>query len=288
MKYKTVLGILIFFIVILSLTATIAGIFSTQGPGNFEFTSIHGQEILIYGKGVYRNMSVLAAPDGIAQDYVTLILAIPLLIISFFWAKKDSLKGNLLLAGVLFYFLFTYLLYMVLIMYNELFLLYVVLTSLSFFAFALTVMPLNVKDLVVSFKQELPVRFIGGFLIFISVLVGLNWLGRIVPPLLDGSLIPQGIEHYTTLPVQGLDLAFVLPIVFLSGVLLIKRKALAYLLAPIFVNFLVIMLLAISAKLVGQSLQGTVGVFPLMMVFLIFSFTAVISSILIMKNIKEE
>ncbi len=287
MKYKRVLGLLVFFIIVLSIVATLAGIFSDQGPGTYQFITIHGEEVLIYGSGVYRYMSALAAPDGIAQDVVTLILAIPLLIISFFWARKNSLKGRLLFVGVLFYFLFTYLLYMVLIMYNELFIVYVLLTSLSFYAFVLTMISFDLDELTASFKEELPVKFIGGFLIFISVVVGLNWLARIIPPLLDRSIIPQGIEHYTTLPVQGLDLAFMLPTAFLSGVLLIKKQPFGYLLAPVFLNFLIIMMTGISAKVFGQFLQGVAGVFPVMMVFLLFALTASFSSINIMKNIKE-
>lgn len=288
MMNKRVLSILVFCIVLLSLVATLSGIFSNQGPGSFEFTSIHGEEVLIYGRGVYRNMSALAVPDGIAQDIVTLVLAIPLLIISFLWARKNSLKGRLLFAGVLLYFLFTYLLFMVLIMYNELFLIYVAITSLSFFAFVLTMISFDVEELAARFNQKLPVKFVGGFLIFVAAAVGLNWLARIVPPLLDGSIIPQSIEHYTTLPVQGLDLAFMLPTAFLSGILLIKRRAAGYLLAPVFLNFLIIMMSAISAKVIGQSLRGAEGVLPVMMVFLIFALTAAYNSVLFMKNLKED
>ncbi len=286
MENKKVLTILVFSIVLLSLVATLAGIFFKQGPGSYEFTSLHGEQVLIYGKGLYSNMSAIDAPDGIAQDVVTLFLAIPLLVISFFWASKNSLKGKLLLTGTLLYFLFTYLLYMVLIMYNELFLIYVLLTSLSFFAFILVLISYDLGELAASFKHELPVKFIGGFLIFIAIAVGLNWLSIIVPPLLDGSLIPQEVKHYTTLPVQGLDLAFMLPTAFLSGVLLIKRKPVGYLLAAIVSNFLIIMMTAISAKIFRQFLQGTEGVLPVMLVFLLFALTATLSSIFIMRDIK--
>ncbi|MFW6035633.1 MAG: GNAT family N-acetyltransferase [Halothermotrichaceae bacterium] len=287
MQHKKILTILVFAIVVLALAATLAGIFTEKGAGTYEFTSIHGEEVLIYGKGIYRNMAAVSAPDGIAQDIVTLVLAIPLLIISFLWAKKGSLKGRLLFAGVVFYFLFTYLLYMMLIMYNELFLIYVALASLSFFVFVITMISFDLEKLSNRFNQKLPVRFIGGFLIFAAVAVGLNWLGRIVPPLLDGSIVPQGLEHYTTLPVQGLDLAFVLPTAFLSGVLLIKRNNYGYLMAPVFLNFLFIMMTAIAAKVFGQSLQGAEGVLPVLIVFSLFALTAAFCSLLIMRNLKE-
>lgn len=287
MKYEKSFNILTYSILLLALVATLAGIFSKGGPGNYLFTSIHGEDVLIYGKGIYRNMSALAAPDGIAQDIITLIIAIPLLQFSFIKARKGSLKWRLVLAGVLLYFLFTYLLYMVLVMYNELFLIYVLLASLSFFAFILTMLSFDLEELSAGFDDKLSVKFVGGFLIFIAIAVGLNWLGRIVPPLLDGSIIPEVIEHYTSLPVQGLDLAFMLPTAFLSGVLLIKRNNYGYLLAPVILNFLIIMMTAIGAKVIGQALQGVEGVLPVVIVFLAFAAIAAGSSFYLLRNMKE-
>ena len=287
MKHEKSLSIFVYSIIILSLAAALAGIFTKGGPGNYLFDSIHGEEVLIYGKGIYRNMSQSAAPDGIAQDIVTIILAIPLLLISFSKARKGSLKWKLVLAGTLLYFLFTYLLYMVLIMYNELFLIYVLLASLSFYAFILTMISFDLEDLAARFDENISVKFVGGFLIFIAITVGFNWLGRIVPPLLDGSIIPEVIEHYTSLPVQGLDLAFMLPTAFLSGVLLIKRNNYGYLLAPVILNFLIIMMTAIGAKVIGQALQGVEGVLPVVIVFLAFAAIAAGSSFYLLRNMKE-
>lgn len=224
---------------------------------------------------------------GIAQDIVTLILAIPLLKLSFTFARKGSLKWRLVLAGVLLYFLFTYLLYMVLIMYNELFLIYVLLASLSFYAFVLTMLSFDLRKLATSFDKKLAVKFVGGFLIFIAIVVGLNWFGRIIPSLLDGSIIPEGIEHYTSLPVQGLDLAFMLPTAFLSGLLLIRRNEYGFLLAPVFLNFLVLMMTAIGAKIIGQAFRGVEGTLPVIFAFLGFALIAASSSFYLLRNMKE-
>lgn len=46
-----------FLIVIISIAATIMGIFSNDGKGQFEYTSIRGKTIMIYGKGLYKDMS---------------------------------------------------------------------------------------------------------------------------------------------------------------------------------------------------------------------------------------
>ena len=72
----------------------------------------------------------------------------------------------------------------------------------------------------------------GGFLLFLGAAVGLLWIGRIVPPLIEGTM-PIGLEHYTTLVIQGLDLGIVIPTQVIAGVLLIKRKTFGYLLASV-------------------------------------------------------
>lgn len=82
--YTKPLSILVFLIVILAIAATTTGIFSNEGNGQYEYTSIRGKTVMIYGKGAYKEMSAEVAPQGIAQDYDTLFLAVPLLIFSFF------------------------------------------------------------------------------------------------------------------------------------------------------------------------------------------------------------
>lgn len=287
MKHKNSISILVLFIVLFSFTAAATGIFSGGGPGQYEFTSIHGEKVLIYGKGIYKDMSAEVAPQGIAQDVVTLFLGIPLLIISLHLARKGLLKGRMLLAGTLGYFLVTYLFYLTMGMYNKLFLVYVILLSTSFFAFAQTMLSFDLNSLGSSFKQTLPVKLVGGFLIFQSFMVGLLWLSLIVPPLLTGTL-PAGLDHYTTLIVQGLDLAILLPTGFLSGVLLLRRNPFGYLLAPVFTNFLVLLMTALTAKVIGQMLLGVDVGFPVMIVIPLFNLTAIFSSILILKNVKEK
>ena len=45
--------------------------------------------------------------------------------------------------------------------------------------------------------------------------------------------VPLGLESYTTLVIQALDLGLVAPITILSAVLLLRRKALGYLLGTV-------------------------------------------------------
>ncbi|MBD3288232.1 hypothetical protein GF337_05460, partial [candidate division KSB1 bacterium] len=255
MKYKKTTTMLVAAIVVLSLGATLTGILSDQGPGRFEHESIRGETVTIYGEGIYKHMSADVAIQGIAQDYVTLIFGIPLLLISFVIARKNSLRGIFALAGVSGYFLVTYLFYMAMGMYNELFLAYIVLTGTSFFAFFLTVLSIGSENVPDHFSKKFPARFIGGFLIFNSFAIAILWLSIVVPPLISGKIYPAAVQHYTTLIVQGMDLSLLLPFSFVIGLLLIRRKPFGYLFAPVYLIFLSLLMTALVAKIIGMAMS---------------------------------
>lgn len=286
MKFKKSVSILVLCIAILSLIATICGIFSKQGPGEYNFTSIHGQTITIYGKGIYGNNSVSAVLQAIPQDIVTLGLGIPLLLISLFLARKGLIKGRLLLGGTLGYFLITYMIYTFIAMYNRLFLVYVALMSASFFAFVLTLRAFDIEKISSCFSDKLPVRFAGGYLMFSTAMIGYLWLARVIPTVIDGS-VPLEVEHGTTLTVQAFDLAFFLPGVFLSGLLLTKKKPFGFMLAPIATVINVLIMAALLSKGISMNLAGTEGTLPMIVMTSLFDLLAIISLLLIFKNMNE-
>jgi hypothetical protein len=283
--YKRRLAILVFLVVVFAIAATTIGIFSNKGTGSYPYTSIRGKSVLIYGKGLYKDMSAEVAPQGIAQDYITLFLGIPLLMISFFKAQSDSLKGKFLLAGTLGYFLVTYLFYTVMGMYNAMFLTYVIIMGSSFYSFILVILSFNSGSLQHSFKPSVPVKITGRFLIFNSIVIGLLWLSIVVPPLIDGTIIPVQVEHYTTLIVQGLDLGILLPAGLISGILLIKRKESGYLFAPIYFVFLSLLMTALSAKIIAMKILGY-NVIPAIFIIPAFNAITIICAFIVMKNIK--
>lgn len=286
MRYKKSVTILSLVILILAIAAASTGIFSTGGPGAYEIETVRGDQVTVYGEGVYKHMSVDVAPQGIAQDYVTLFLAVPLLLISLIWARKGSMKGRFLLAGTLGYFLVTYLFYLVMGMYNFLFLVYAILLGTSFFALAQTLFAIGLDNIADHFTSSTPVRSTGGFLIFNSLAIGFMWLGIVVPPLLDGTILPDQLEHYTTLIVQGLDLGLLLPLSFVAGLLFIKKSQMGYLLAPVYFVFLSLLMTALTAKVIAMGLLGQ-SVIPAIIIIPLFGLISIICTYVILKNIQE-
>lgn len=285
MKHFRTVTILVVLICVLSGIAASIGIYSQSGDGKFEYQSIRGETVEIHGIGIYKHMSAEVAPQGIAQDYITLFVGIPLLLFSLMWAQKGSVKGKYVLAGTLGYFLVTYLFYLMMGMYNALFLVYVALLCTTFFSFSLTLLSFNVNTLPDQYSEHTPNRFAGGFLLFNSTVITLLWLGVVVPPLVDGSVIPKETEHYTTLVVQGLDLGLLLPLAFVSGYLFLKKRPFGYLLAPVYLIFLTILMTALTAKIIAM---GNLGYSTMPAIFIIPSFgiIAFVCSFWTLKNIK--
>lgn len=285
MKYRRSLTILSWVIVVLSAVAASAGIFSSGGPGPYQIESVRGETVTLWGEGLYRHMSRDVAPQGIAQDYVTLFLGIPMLVLGLAWARRGSLKGNYLLAGVLAYFLVTYLFYLVMGMYNAMFLVYAALLGCSFFAFAQSLFALHARRPREYFRDAVPHRWAGGFLILNSLVIALMWLGVVVPPLLDGSIIPPEAEHYTTLIVQGLDLGLLLPLAFVSGWLFMRQRPFGYLLAPVYLVFLVLLMSALTAKVVAMGVLGQ-ETMPAIVIIPAFGLAALVFAVLTLQNLE--
>lgn len=287
MKYDKTISFLVICIVLLSVFTSIVGIFSNGDSGEYEIKSFWGESIRIHGKGLYSNDSVSVASQGIAQDIITLALGVPLLIISLYLTRKGSLKGRLLLTGTLGYFLYTYTSYVFLWMYNIMFIVYVLIMSLSFFAFILSMMSYDISNIKSAFNNKLPVKFLGGFQIFFATTLCMLWMDIIIPTIVDGT-VPVGLDHYTTLVIQGLDLGFIVPSAFLSGVLLIKRKPFGYLLSSVIIVKGFTMGAAISAMIIGQFVAGVNISIVEIIIFPLFSILICFCLYILLKNIDSK
>lgn len=256
MKYRKPLTFLIAVIVLASAFSAITGLISTGGPGIFEYESIRGFSVQIHGSGLYKHMSHEVAIQGIAQDLITLLIAIPALIVSFIYSIRGSLKARLIFAGTSFYFFVTYLMYQLMAMYNGLFLLYVLLTGSSFLVLLLTFYPLNMKEVKDLFASGAKSGFGGIFLILNGTAITILWLGVVIPPILNGTIYPPEVEHYTTLVVQAIDLSLLLPLSFILGYLLYKRTPEGFVYGTCYLVFLTFLMTALLSKIIYMGAHG--------------------------------
>jgi hypothetical protein len=180
---------------------------------------------------LYKNDTASGAAQQRGNDLVVLVLCVPLLLVSAYFAAKGSLRGRLVWTGTVFFFLYTYASQSFLTVYNPLFLVYVAAFSLSLYTFAASVLTLDAQRIKESFAG-VPVRATGYFMYFIAAAIALMWLGLIIPPLMRGEK-PAALETYTTLVIQALDLGVIAPLAAITGMLLLKREAWGYALASL-------------------------------------------------------
>ena len=227
------LTVIVLLIIILSAAACIAGLLPGAGH-TYTVMSQWDEEVEIHGSGLYQRDSESYAVQAAAQDWVTLIIGLPLLIVSLVLYRKNSYRGKLLLTGVLGYFLYTYMSYSFLVTYNSIFLIYIAVFSLSLFGFILSFLELNINDIQTRIKKGFPAKSVSIFFIFIAVMLLFMWLGRIIPSISTGTA-PEGLETYTTLVIQAMDLGIIVPTALISAFTLLRRKNIGYALTTIVV-----------------------------------------------------
>ena len=287
MKPSPTLVIMSLLIALLAALAAGAGVFDQGQGASYEFVSLRGETVAIQGHGLYRYEPVALAAQAIPQDVVTLVVAIPLLLFATWRYRRGSLRGQLLVAGALGYFLYTYTSMAFGAAYNELFLLYVALFSLSLYAFILAMVTIDLALLPAHFDTRLPRRWIAGFLFFGAGFLLLAWLGRIVPPLLAGTP-PVGLFTNTTLYIQVMDLGILVPLMLLAGVQLLRRRPLGYLLGSVAMIKFATFGLALVAMIVGQWLAGVPMAVAEVVIFPTLALAAIVLAALLLRGVHED
>jgi hypothetical protein len=283
MKYQSVLRWLILLIGVLALFAAGMGLFFQQPGQVYEYTNHRGETVIINGQGLYFYDTVSMASQQQGNDMVTLVVGLPLLILATWFAFRGSLRGQLLLAGTLGFFLYTYMSMAMLTSYNALFLVYVALFILSLYAFILSIMSINLRELPHQFSEDLPHGWISGFLFVVGGFLLLAWIGRIVPPLLRNET--PVLENSTTLVIQAMDLALIVPLAILASIFLLRRSAWGYLLASVAVFKFVTMGLAVSTMTIVMALRGVPESLEIMIPFLAITVLNLVLAGLILRNV---
>ena len=262
--------------------AALAGLWPGEGQP-YSLTNFRSEEVTINARGLYYWDTVSMAAQQQGNDLVTLTVGLPLLAISAWLAFRGSLRGRLLLTGTLGFFLYTYMSMSMLTAYNPLFLVYVALFSLSLFAFILSMLSFDLGDLPSHFSERLPNGWIAGLLFFVGGFLLFTWLGRILTPLIqNGTPI---LQNTTTLVIQAMDLGLIVPLAFLSGILLLRRRPWGYLLASVSVLKFITMGLAVSMMSVNMALRGVAESLGIMVPFLAITLVNVVLAVLLLRNI---
>lgn len=284
MRFQSTLKAIIPVIWLLALFAAVTGLYYDTPGEPFSYTNHRGETVMINGHGLYFYDTVSAAAQEQGNDVVTLIVGLPLLVISAWYAFHGSLRGQLLMTGTIGFFLYTYMSMAMLTSFNPLFLVYVAIFTLSLTAFVLCLLSFDLATLPQAFSAALPRRWIAGTLFTVAAFLTLAWLGKIVPSLLPDQPAPI-LENATTMVIQTMDLGLIVPLAIVSGVLLLRRRALGYLLASVFVMKAITMGLAVSAMVINMIIAGTPDSPAIMIPFLLITAVNLIIAVAMLRSI---
>jgi 2-dehydropantoate 2-reductase len=239
-------------------------------------------------KSIYARETPSWAVQGIGQDIVNLV-AVVVLCIAAYCANKGSVKAFLVWSGVLLYLLYAYLIYAFDIHFNSLFLVYVAIVGLSFYALVGSVIQMHLDSLQTSFSATIPARLVSVFFLVLGTVFSLVWLREEILALVTGAIPPGVIEaNLPTNPVHILDLGLYLPAMLITALMLWRRKLPGYLFAGPLLVFSTLMGTAILVIFLIMSWQGmstSVGVEAFFVVIIVVSF---ILSVLFLREVKEQ
>ncbi|PKL79835.1 MAG: hypothetical protein CVV27_01260 [Candidatus Melainabacteria bacterium HGW-Melainabacteria-1] len=176
------------------------------------------------------NLFVKSAWYG--NDWVTLCLAVPLLILSLLETWRGSERARLIWLGILAFTLYNYAFYAFGSVLSSFFLLFVALVTAALYSLIFGLAGLDAESL--SFHARTPARRISAYMFLWALLLSCLWIVQSLQFAFTREL-PQIVvaTEYPTNITAILDLSLMVPAVFLSAYLLWNHHAWGYVLATV-------------------------------------------------------
>ena len=256
MKKHSALNWLVPLIALFALVAAGAGLFLKTEGSSYTFATLFGATAQIYGRGLYAHDTIFSAGASQGADIVALFIALPLLIISFILYRRGSLRGGLLLASALAYYLYYGASLGLIVAYNNLYLVYLALFSVSFFAFVLSFTIFDLPTLPDRISSRLPRHGMAIFMFVVGIGMAFIWLSDVIHALLTGG-VPGALGANISLITYTIDVGIIAPAALLAGYQLLKGAPLGYLLTGV----LTILLALVGVMVIAQTImQLSIGV----------------------------
>lgn len=181
-----------------------------------------------FAPGLLRGTAVM---NGSARGtaLVVLLVAVPALVVSMVAASRGSARAVIVWLGAAAYLTYNSVLFLFATPFNELFLLYVPMLSLSIWSTVAVLHAIHVPSFAGRYSPRLPARPIAVYLMAIAALNTLAWLRVVVPASMSGGA-PSFLDGtgLTTNPVFVQDLAIWLPLMAVAAIWLWRRTAWGY------------------------------------------------------------
>lgn len=243
----------------------------------------------IWNQKLYVNETIDWLSQCVGQDISNLFFISPILLVSAFYASKGNRTAKIIWIGIMITNVYSYVIYCFAVHFNFLFHVYCLILGLSIFSIVNFFIKNINEDFRIWFTQEVPIKTVGIFLFTIAFIFTFLWLSDSLPAVLANT-VPDTItkDALLTNPVHALDFSFYLPLMVISSLMLIKKKILGYIIAPMMLVFVILTNINIIC-LMFVTMQNTFSnTIPAIIVFFIFTIVCLVFLWLFMKNIIQD
>lgn len=234
-----------------------------------------------------REVASMAA-QGVGQDLVNLLIAVPLLFISLIFMEKNNKTATFVFGGTVLYILYSFVIYSFGVHFNNLFILYCLILGCSLYLFILYVSVVNRMEVKNWFEEKMPTKMIGGYFLLIALLFYILWLSDIVPAIINNS-VPKSVSEYDLLvnPVHVMDIAVALPGLVITAILLIRKNQLGYIFTPVLLVFTILLTIALAAMVFSLQIKNVTENISVAGIFLFLAAASSIFLVMFLHRIKR-
>lgn len=238
-------------IILLLIIISLCGILSLDFSKVYSYINQYGDEVKLFGSGIYKDDSYFKAPIFIGTDLCVLFFGVPLFIISLIKDFRNNTENTQLrLVSIEAISLYYAVSLCFGVKYNRIFVLYVILFSLLFFTLIKRMR--NLSRYNYSFEMK---KSDAAFLIFSGISLCLAWWPDIIPTIINKTSLKL-IENYTTEPTYVLDLGIISPLCFISLILMKKKDSFGVVLYAILLQSIIIVAVMMICQSAVQFASG--------------------------------
>ncbi|HKF01754.1 MAG TPA: hypothetical protein VKB49_05550 [Candidatus Sulfotelmatobacter sp.] len=196
----------------------------------------------LFWPATYARETPISRVGGYASDIVDLFLVLPVVLISGIRGYRGSVPARLVWLGAQGYLFYNFVIYAFGVHFNALFLIYCATLSLCVYAAIFSLPLLSLEQIAQTYGPGAPRITIGAVFLVIAIQTATSYVRDDMAAIVAGR-VPQDIldSNQAVNFIHVLDLAFLLPALCIAAILLFRRKASGYALAPALLTLLAIM-----------------------------------------------
>jgi hypothetical protein len=226
----------------------------------------------LYWPATYARETSYSRAGGYASDIVDLFVVVPVLLISGIKGYRGSVTAHLVWLGTLGYLLYNFVIYAFGVHFNALFLVYCAVLGLCLYATLFSLSSIPLEKVAQTYGPRAPRKTIALVMFVLAIPTAAFDLRDDVSAILAGR-VPQDIvaANQPVNFIHVLDLGFLLPALCVTAVLLWRRKASGYALAPAFLTLLAIMSLELVSIMAVLGRAGFGMSYPMIAFFAVLA-----------------